>query len=88
MGLRGLWTPKPPLNGTELNLELEKMGVSFDSTVSGATGKTNIPELQRRWFEAKRNIREHRMWILTILSAAASALSAATALIAVLRSTS
>lgn len=84
MGIGDWWTPKPPNDGTELNKALEKMGFSFDRTVNANTGLSNIPELQRRWVEAKRHFREHRLWILTILSAAAAVLSAATALVVVL----
>lgn len=41
-------------------------------------------ELQRRVIEAERHLREHRLWMLAAISAAASAISAVGAWLAVI----
>lgn len=52
-------------------------------------GEGNVPfqaseqEIQRRVIEAERHIREHRLWIVAVIAAIGSTLSALVALIAV-----
>lgn len=54
-------------------------------------GRGNVPliaedyELQRRVMEAERHIREHRLWLVAIISAAVSLVSAIAAWLAVIK---
>ncbi len=60
----------------------KSLGVSLKELYS-SNGLLSEPELDRRIIEAERARRENRLWIVAVVSAAASVISAATALIAV-----
>jgi hypothetical protein len=53
----------------------------------GGQGSVSIPahehEIQRRVLEAERHLREHRLWIVALISAIASVVSAVPAWVAI-----
>ena len=83
--------PKKLLTGDALRVRAEELGVitSGDGLVT-IPGKGTIPlpapdyELQRRVLEAERHLREHRLWLVAMVSAVASAISAVAAWLAIL----
>jgi len=76
------------LAGDELKQRASELGISTegDPIFQSSMGRAPAPEheLQRRVIEAERAIREHRLWIVALVSAFASVVSAATAIIVVL----
>ena len=78
------------LQGEELEKRARELGVdiqgaSLTHSSSGLARRAPDHELQRRVQEAERSLRESRLWILAVMSAAASVLSAGAAIIAVSR---
>ena len=78
------------LKGAALESRARELGVDVEGeprtgSSSGRASRASDYELQRRVLEAGRGIRESRLWILAVLSAVASVLSAAAAMIAVWR---
>ncbi len=76
--------------GEELERRALKLGVNIEGdphtkSASGSAPRAPDHELQRRVQEAERGLRESRLWMLALISAVASALSAAAAIIAVSR---
>lgn len=73
--------------GDELEKLAKELGVDiqgdpFTQSTSGRRPRADDYELQRRVIEAKRSIRESKLWMLALLSAIASIISAITAFIA------
>lgn len=69
--------------GDELKLQCKEMGVTDVQLGRGdksLSGTINEAELQNRWIEAKRAIREANLWKVAIVSMIISIISAATAL--------
>ena len=80
----------PLLHGEELESRAQALGVDVEGdprpqSSSGRAPRAPDHELQRRVAEAERSIRESKLWLLALISAIASALSAAAAIIAVSR---
>ena len=81
---------RPAPRGQELFDYAERLGVSMGGLPhpsigpSGPTWAYNEPEVQRRVMEMERHIRDGRLWWVAVISAVASALSAAAAWLAVL----
>lgn len=78
------------LTGAALESRARELGADVEGeprthSSSGRAPRASDYEIQRRVLEAKRRIRESRLWILAVISAIASALSAAAAMIAVWR---
>lgn len=78
------------LTGAALENRARELGVDVEGeprthSSSGRALRASDYEIQRRVLEAKRGIPESRLWILAVISAIASALSAAAAMIAVWR---
>lgn len=76
------------LTGEALETRARELGVDIEGdprthSSSGRAPRASDYELQRRVLEAERGIRESRLWILAVVSAIASVLSAAAAMIAV-----
>ena len=76
------------LTGAALESRAQELGVDIEGdprthSSSGRAPRASDYELQRRVSEAERRIRESRLWILAVISAIASVLSAAAAMIAV-----
>ena len=76
------------LTGSVLESRARELGVDIEgdprvNSSSGRAPRASDYELQRRVLEAERGIRESRLWALAVISAIASVLSAATAMIAV-----
>lgn len=76
------------LTGVALESRARKLGVDIEGdprtySSSGRAPRASDYELQRRVLEAERGVRESRLWILAVISAVASVLSAAAAMIAV-----
>ena len=69
------------LQGKDLEERAREIGVSLDDLYSGAV--INEPELQRRVIEAERSLRESRLWLIALISAIASVVSAIAAWVAV-----
>ncbi|MFQ5646794.1 MAG: hypothetical protein ACE5GM_07685 [bacterium] len=69
-------TMRKLLEGDQLIKHAQELGVDDNCH--------NHYELQRRVIEAERSIREHKLWIIALISGIASAISAATAIVAVL----
>ncbi len=67
------------LHGEELTNQAIKLGVSFDQLGN----PRNEAELQRRVSDALRSNREHKLWIIALVSAIASVFSALAAWFAV-----
>ena len=65
------------------NLGVDVTGVPRIQSSSGVSPRASDAELQRRVQEAERGLRESRLWILAVISAAASVLSAVAAVVAV-----
>lgn len=83
--------PRQLLIGDALRMRAEELGVVTTGdglvTIPGK-GTVSLPaaeyELQRRVLEAERHLREHRLWLVAMLSAAASGISALAAWAAIL----
>jgi hypothetical protein len=78
------------LQGEELEKRARALGVDVEGDTrtqssSGRAPRAPDHELQRRLSEAERSIRESKLWLLAVISAIASVLSAAAAIIAVSR---
>ena len=78
----------PLLTGAALESRDRELGVDIEGdphihSSSGHAPRASEYELQRRVLEAERGIRESRLWTLAVISAIASVLSAAAAMIAV-----
>ena len=78
------------LQGDELERKAQELGVDIQGDAitqssSGRRRRADDVELQRRVLEAERSIRESRLWLLALLSAIASIVSAVAAWIAVLK---
>jgi len=78
------------LQGDELERRAVELGIDIqgDAVTQSSSGRhrrADDAELQRRVLEAERSIRESRLWILALTSAIASIVSAAAALVAVLK---
>lgn len=71
------------LKGDNLYHRAEELGVSLIE-LGYADGTESEPELQRRVLEAERALRENRLWIIALISAIASVISALAAWFAVL----
>ena len=76
------------LTGAALESRARELGVDIEGdprthSSSGRAPRASDCELQRRVLEAERGIRESRLWILAVISAIASVLSAVAAMIAV-----
>jgi hypothetical protein len=76
------------LEGNQLEQRARELGVDITGELrtqssSGRAPRASDFELQQRISEAERGIRESRLWILAVISAIASVLSAIAALIAV-----
>jgi hypothetical protein len=74
------------LEGDALEKHARKLGVDISGelitrSASGRSQRAPDFELQQRVTEAERRIRESRMWIFAMVSAIASVLSAAAALV-------
>jgi len=79
---------KKILEGDVLEQRARQLGVDIQGdpitqSSSGRQSRASDYELQRRVIEAERSIRESKVWILAIISALASVISAAAALLAV-----
>ena len=75
------------LQGAELEKRCVELGVNIEGSPRTQSSSGNSPrasdfELQHRLFEAERSSRESRLWLLALISAIASMLSAAVALVA------
>ena len=75
---------KLPTDEVELRKLAIELGVSLHR-ISNTQGLTNIPELQKRIINAHRSIREGRLWLIALISAIASVLSALAAWVAVMK---
>ena len=78
------------LTGAALENRARELGIDVEGDLrtqssSGRAPRASDYELQRRVLEAERGIRESRLWLLAVISAIASVLSAAAAMIAVWR---
>lgn len=80
---------KPLPTGDALQTRARKLGViaTGDECINvPGTGTVALAvsdyELQRRVIEAERHLREHRLWMVALISAAASAISAIAAWLA------
>lgn len=76
------------LRGDELQKKCESLGIAIESNEKEAMGhrlRAHDAELQRRLYEYERDQRERLAWTFTFLSALASVVSAAVAIIVVLR---
>lgn len=78
------------LQGEELERRARELGVDIqgDAITQSASGRhrrADDAELQRRVLDAERSIRESRLWLLALLSAIASIVSAIAAWAAVMR---
>jgi hypothetical protein len=65
-------------------LGIECSGLEIRQKDSGENSKVYEFELQKKVIEVERSIREHRLWIIALVSAIASVVSAIVALVAVL----
>ncbi len=76
---------KKLLQGKELQIQCEKLGIATIEATGGRKSKLKVPEsvLQRRVQEAKRSRREWWWWIVALISAIASVGSAIAAILAV-----
>jgi len=78
------------LQGDDLEKRARKLGVDVEGDARTQSSSGRAPrapdyELQRRVSEAERSVRDSRLWILALISAVASVLSAAAAIVAVSR---
>jgi type IV secretory pathway component VirB8 len=76
---------KKLLEGKALEERAKELGCYFSGPDTIMLPVGSDWELQRRVIEAERSIRESRLWIVALISAIASVVSALTAIIAVLR---
>jgi hypothetical protein len=81
---------KKLLQGEKLEKRARELGVDIQGeprtqSSSGREPRATDYELQRRVWDAERAVRESRLWILAVISSIASVLSAAAAIIAILR---
>jgi len=67
-----------------LELGVDIQGSPVTKSISGRQRKADDHELQRRVIEAERSRRESKLWLIALISAIASVVSAATAIIVVL----
>ena len=74
---------KKLLTGEPLRERAKELGVSMDRTVDSDAG-TNNAIVQERVMAAERHIRDGRMWMVALVSAIASFISALAAWFAVL----
>ena len=72
---------KLPATDEEIEKECKKLGISFDSSTTGAG--LDRTEMQRRILAAWANNRNSSLWLIALISAIASVVSAITAVIAV-----
>ncbi len=75
------------LQGDELEKRCIELGVNIEGlprtqSSSGSSTRASDFELQHRLLEAERSVRESRLWLLALVSASASVLSTAVALVA------
>jgi hypothetical protein len=75
---------KLPKDEIELRKIANKLGV-ITHGLADSKGHTDIAELQSRIINTKRSIREGRLWIIALVSATASVLSAIAAWFALLK---
>jgi len=78
------------LQGDELERRAQELGVDIqgDAIIQSSSGRhrrADDAELQRRVLNAESSIRASRLWLLALLSAIASVVSAIAAWIAVLK---
>lgn len=76
------------LQGEELEKRAIELGIDIQGEAitrssMGRQKRADDSELQRRVIEAERNNRESRLWLIAVISAIASAISATTAIIVV-----
>jgi hypothetical protein len=71
------------LQGDALLKRAEELGVSQHGLCTEKLGNTNEAILQQRVIEAERQQREHRLWLIAVISAIASVFSALAAWLAV-----
>ena len=69
-------------NAKELGVDIQ--GSSLSKSVSGGPRRADDHDLQRRVIEVERHIRESRLWLIALISAGASIVSAITARVAVM----
>ncbi len=67
------------LSGQPLQDRAKEAGVYIDDLLKGGLPVFIDPEIRRRIVEAERSQREHRLWIIALVSAIASLVSAAAA---------
>lgn len=74
------------LQGSELEKRAIELGIDITGPlITPSKGKrVDDHELQRRVIEAERHIRESRLWLIAVISAGASIISAITAFVAVM----
>jgi len=65
----------------ELGVDIQ--GGPITQSISGRHKRADDHELQKRVIEAERSIRESKLWMIALISAIASVVSALTALLAV-----
>lgn len=75
--------------GEELERRCQKLGVDITGeprthSASGSRQRASDFELQRRLIEAERSAREHKLWVVALVSAVASVVSAFAAWFAVM----
>src|SRR5271166_667922 len=76
------------LEGEILEKRCRELGIDTQGPLRTQSSSGSIPrasdyELQRRLIEGERSIRENRTWIVAVVSAIASAISAAAAFVAI-----
>lgn len=78
--------------GDALRKRAKQLGVAMETDQSVVVPSCgNVPliaedyELQRRVLEAERHMREHRLWLVAVISAIASLVSAVAAWLAVIK---
>ncbi|MDR3751514.1 MAG: hypothetical protein P4K94_08520 [Terracidiphilus sp.] len=81
---------KQLLQGQELEQRAQKLGIDIQgglitASSSGRIQRASDDELQQRVIEAERANRESRLWLLALISALASVISALAAWAAILR---
>ena len=71
---------KPP-KGAKLKTECERLGIDTKMERAGTPTTFDAPEaeLQRRWIETRRSIREGWFWLFALISMGFSMISAAAA---------
>lgn len=73
---------KLPNTEEEINDEAKKLGITFH-TSANSTGLDHA-EMQKRIIAARADKRDSTLWLIALVSSIASAISAATAIVAVL----